>query len=88
MSTCICINNYLNDNLLKDLSIPSTLFIKPNYYPQQISRVNNLDDLLIDDSIYDILIDNICIKEKLKQKSKPTKHNKNKRQTKVKTRKK
>jgi len=88
MSTCICINNYLNDNLLKDLSIPSTLFIKPNYYPQQINRINNFDNSLIDDNIYDILIDNICIKEKLNQKSKATKHKKNKREKKIKTRKK
>lgn len=88
MTICVHVNNYLNDKLFKDLSIPSTLFIKPNYYPQQITRVNNLNNSLIDDSIYDILVDNISINEKLKQKSKPTKHNKNKRQTKVKTRKK
>jgi hypothetical protein len=88
MTICVDVNNYLNDKLLKDLSIPSTLFIKPNYYTQQISRINDMNNSLIDDSIYDILLNNISINEKLKQKSKPTKHNKNKKQTKIKTRKK
>lgn len=88
MSTCISVKNYIDDKIFKDLSIPSTLFIKPNYYDQKISKLGNIDNFIIDDEIYDILINNVSINDKINKQPKTTRKSKVKFNKKNKSRKK
>ena len=67
--------DYLNDPKLKDLSVPSSLFIKPDYYTNKvfknINNINNINkdnDNVIDENKYKILINNISHSENLTQK--------------------
>ena len=74
MSTSIYVKDYLNDPNLKDLSVPSSLFIKPDYYTNKvfknINNINKDNDNVIDENKYKILINNISHSENLTSKSK------------------
>tara|TARA_Y100000389_G_scaffold88857_1_gene85337 strand:- start:3168 stop:3515 length:348 start_codon:yes stop_codon:yes gene_type:complete len=69
MTTYVLVKDYLNNPNLKDLSVPSSLFIKPDYYTNKafknINNINDINDSVIDENKYKILIDNISHSENL-----------------------
>ena len=81
MSVYININTLSNDNRLKDLSIPSCLYINPTNKDKNYYRLN-LNDDLIDDKLYDILLTTESGKKKLKQSNKQLKKHSNKQSNK------
>ena len=57
MSVYININTISHDKKLKDLSIPSCLFINPNLPQKDHYLLNIIDNLVIDEKLYNKLLD-------------------------------
>ena len=81
MSVFIDLNTFNNDKRLKDLVIPSCLFIKPQEYEKQYFKFDLNNDLIIDDKLYNKLLDKASIQKKLSKLTKKKKEIVNKKKT-------
>lgn len=78
MSVYININTLCNDKILNNLVIPSCLFINPHQSNKQFHKLNLDDNLVIDEKIYNILLnsDSNNIKQTKSNKKSQNKPNK------------
>lgn len=79
MSVYVNINTLCNDKILNDLVIPSCLFINPNKSNKQFHNLNLDDNLVIDEKIFNILLNsdtNNNIKQTKSNKKSQNKSNK------------
>ena len=56
MTTSILIESICDNKTLKNLSVPSCLFISPYPYPTYTFKFNENNDEIIDDKLYEYLI--------------------------------
>jgi hypothetical protein len=56
MTTSILIETISQNKDLKNLSIPSCLFVSPYQYPSNIFKLKEKEDDIIDDKLFDYLI--------------------------------
>jgi len=67
MSIYFNINTLCNDKILKDLVIPSCLFINPEQPKKQFHKLNLEDDFIIDEKLYNIFLKKKQKKKKIKK---------------------
>lgn len=79
MSVYINVNTISNDNNLKDLAIPSCLFIDPNLPKKEHYLLNIIDNLVIDENLYENLLNPDKSRVKKYTKSKKKYNNKTKK---------
>jgi len=80
MSIYFNINTLCNDKILKDLVIPSCLFINPEQPKKQFHKLNLEDDFIIDEKLYNIFLNTEPNNKKLtKSKKKYNKKTKKKK---------
>lgn len=79
MSVYINVSTISNDNNLKDLVIPSCLFINPHLPKKDNYLLNIIDDLIIDEKLYENLLNSDKSRVKKYTKSNKKYNNKTKK---------